>query len=145
MTANTSPIFTLTPIITWASITAADGSQDGTDADVKLLFTANATNGSFIQRLIFQPISTSGSTTTSAAAGRIYINNGSTVGTAANNTLIKEITLAATAVNVAGTTASLNYEVPLNFQLPPSYRIYAGITAMAANTAWQGCAIGGDY
>lgn len=144
MAANTSPIFTLTPVITWASVTGVDGSQDGTDADVKVIFTGS-TDGSFIQRLIFQPMSTSGSTTTSAAAGRIYINNGSTNATAANNSLIKEITLAATAVNVAGTTAAFGYEVPLNIQLPNTYEICVGITAMAANTQWQVTAIGGHY
>ena len=144
MAASTSPIFTLTPVISWQSIGGVDGSQDGTDADVELVFTGS-TDGSFIQRIIFQPISTSGSTTTSAAAGRIYLNNGSTPGTAANNTLIKEITLAATSVNVAATTAAFGYEVPLNFQIPNTYRIYVGITAMAANTAWQVTAIGGNY
>ena len=144
MAANTNPIYTITPVISWASITAADGNQLGTDADVLLVFTAGST-GAFIQRLIFQPISTSGSTTTSAAAGRIYINNGSSAGTAANNTLIKEITLAATAVNVTATAAAFGYEVPLNFQMPATYTIIVGVTAFAANTAWQVCAIGGNY
>lgn len=144
MAANINPIYTLTPVNTWASITGVDGNQQGTDADVLLVFTAG-TNGAFIQRLIFQPISTSGSTTTSAAAGRIYLNNGSSAGTATNNTLIKEITLAATAVNVAATTAAFGYEVPLNFQIPAAYTIICGITAMAASTAWQVCAIGGNY
>lgn len=145
MAANTSPIFTLTPRNGFAKVTGVDGSQDGTDADVKLVYTADATVGGFVQRLICQPISTSGSTTTSAAALRIYLNNGSTVGTAANNQLIKEFSLAAIAVNVAGTTASLGYELPLNFQVAPGYAIYVGVTAMAANTQWNITAIAGDY
>jgi hypothetical protein len=144
MAANTSPIYTLTPIITWASVTAADADQTGVGTNALLVYTAGS-NGGFIQRLIFQPISTSGSTTTNAAAGRIYLNNGSTQGTATNNTLIKEITLAATAVNTAGTSASFGYEVPLNFQLPASYTIYVGVTSFAASTAWQVCAIAGNY
>ena len=144
MTANTNPIYTITPNIVFIKCTTADAVQDGTSANDVLVFTAG-TNGSFIQRLIFQPISTSGSTTTNAAAGRIYLNNGSTPGTASNNTLIKEITLAATAVNVTATTAAFGYEVPLNFQMPASYRIYCGVTSFAANTQWQICSIGGDY
>lgn len=144
MPANTSPIFTLTPNINFASLTGVDGSQDGTDADVKLVFTSGS-NGSFLHKIRFQPISTSGSTTTSAAAARVYLNNGSTVGTAANNTLLVEFSLAAIIVNVAATAAAAGYEVPFNIQLPASYRIYVGVSAVAANTAWQVAAIGGDY
>lgn len=145
MPANTSPIYTATPKIGFAKVTAADGSQDGTDADVKLVFTADATDGSFLNRLIAQPISTSGSTTTSAAALRIYINNGSTVGTASNNQLIKEWSLAAIAVNVTATTAAIGYEIPFNIQIPAGYAVYVGVTAMAANTQWNITSIHGDY
>ena len=145
MPANTSPIFTLTPRNGFAKVTGVDGTMDGTDADVKIVFTAGASFGSFLQRLICQPISTSGSTTTSAASLRIYMNNGSTVGTAANNQLIKEWSLAAIAVNVAGTTAVLGYELPLNFQLAPGYAIYVGVTAMAASTQWNVTSVHGDY
>lgn len=145
MAANTSPIFTNVPQITWAKISAADALTDGTDADVQLVCTADATDGSFVQKLVLQPRSTSGSTTTSAAAARIYINNGSTVGTGTNNVLYKELSLAAIAVNVTATTASLGYELPLNLQLKAGYRIYVGITAMAANTNWDVTAVFGDY
>lgn len=145
MAANTSPIYTLIPLNNWAKVSGVDGGTDGTDADVQLCHTADATDGGFINRLIFQPISTSGSTTTSAAAGRIYINNGSTVGTAGNNLLFKEVTLPATAVNTAGTASAPGIEVPLNIQLQAGYRIYIGVTAMAANTQWNVLAIAGDY
>lgn len=145
MAANTSPIFTLTPVNSWGKVTGVDGSADGTDADVVLVFTADATDGSFIQKLILQPISTSGSTTTSAATCRIYINNGSSVGTAGNNLLFLERTLPATAVNVSATAAAIGAEIPLNFQVQAGYRIYVGITAMAANTQWNVLAIAGDY
>lgn len=144
MAANTSPIFVLTPKNTWGKITGVDGSMDGTDADVVLVYTAG-TDGGFIQRLIWQPISTSGSTTTSAASGRVYLNNGSTVGTGTNNILLKELTLAAIAVNVAGTAGVIGYELALNFQMQSGYKIYVGVTAMAANTQWNVTAIAGDY
>jgi len=145
MAANTSPIYTNVPNVSWAKVSAADSSTDGTDADVVLVFTADATDGSFVTRLVFQPRSTSGSTTTSAAAGRIYINNGATVGTGTNNVLFKEILLPATAVNTGATAPAMGYEVSLNMQLPPSYRIYVGVTAVAANTNWDVCAVGGNY
>lgn len=95
--------------------------------------------------MILQPLSTSGSTTTSVAALRIYLNNGSTVGTAANNQLIKEWSLGAIAVNVAATVAALGYEIPLNIQLAPGYAVYVGVTAVAANTQWNVTSIHGDY
>lgn len=145
MAQNTAPIFTLTPQISFASITTADTSTDGTGAHVTSICTANATNGSFIQKLVFQPKSTSGSTSTNAAAARIYINNGSTVGTAANNVLFKEVTLPSVAVNTAGTAAAFGLEVPLNIQLKAAYVIYVGITSMAANTDWDITAVLGDY
>lgn len=144
MAANTSPIYTLTPVLGFVAVTGVDGSMDGTDADVKVVYTAGS-NGGFIQKLKLQPISTSGSTTTSAAAARIYINNGSTAGTASNNSIYTELTLAAIAVNVAGTTAVIGYELPLNWQVPNGYKIMVGITAMAANTQWQVVAVAGDY
>lgn len=144
MAANTSPIFTLTPKSGWAKVTGVDGSMDGTDADVKTVLTAGS-DGSFINKLLVQPISTSGSTTTSTAALRIYLNNGSTIGTATNNQLIREYLLNIITVNVAGTSPSIGYEIPLNMQIPASYVLAAGITAVAANTQWNITAIYGDY
>jgi hypothetical protein len=144
MTANTSPIFTLTPKNGYAKATAADATQDGTNANVVSGYTAGA-NGSFVLKLMCQPISTSGSTTTNAAALRIYINNGSTIGTASNNILIKEVTLPATAVNQTGTAEAIGIEVPLNIQLQASYVLAFGVTSFAANTQWNICTIVGDY
>jgi hypothetical protein len=145
MAQNTAPIFAKTPIITWYKIAGVDGATDGTDADVGLAFTGNATNGSFLYKLVVTPRSTSGSTTTSAAAVRVYLNNGSTVGTGTNNVLYKELTIPATAVNVAGTTMVPSFEIPMNIQIPASYRVYVGATALAANTNLDVAAIGGDY
>ncbi len=145
MARNTSPSFTLVAKNSFAKVTAADALMDGTDADVQLLFTAHATDGSYINRIVAQPISTSGSVTTSVANLRIYLNNGSTVGTASNNQLIQEFQLSATTVNVTGTTASISYTIPLNFQMQAGYRIYCGVTAMAANSQWNLTAIAGDY
>lgn len=145
MTApNTSPIFTLTPVSTWAKIIAADTGTDGTGTNVYLCLTSGAA-GDFVQKLILQPISTSGSTTTSACALRIYINNGSTVGSATNNLLWREVSLGAIAVNVSATAAALGVEVPFNFQIQSAYKIYVAITAIAANTQWNCLAVCGDY
>lgn len=145
MPANTSPIFSRIGDISWAQVTGTDGSQDGTDADVQLVYTADATNGSFMHKIIFQPRSASGSVSFPAGAVRVYLNNGSTNATATNNSLIKEISIPASTVNVAATAASPAYEIPLNIQMPPSYRIYVGYSASVANGVLQVTAFGGDY
>lgn len=144
MAANTSPIYTLTPINTFAQITAVDNTMSGTNANVYLAFTAGSSGG-FIYKLIWQPISTSGSVTTSSANGRIYLNNGGAVGTATNNVLIREIGLAATTAAQAGTTISTGIESLLNFQMAANYTIYVSVTALAANSNWNVLAIGGSY
>lgn len=144
MAANTSPIYTLTPKNPWGKVTAADTGTDGTGANVVLVYTAGADAG-FLQRLIMQPISTSGSTTTSAAAIRFYMNNGSSVGSAVNNVLFQELSLSAIAVNTSATAATIGYQVPFLFQIQAGYAIYCGITAMAANTQWNVMAVCGNY
>ena len=144
MAANTAPIFGLVPNNSWAKVTGVDGGTDGTDADVQLIMTAGA-EGANILRLILQPISTSGSTTTSAAAARIYLNNGAAVGTGTNNLLFREHKLIATAVDVAGTSDAKAVLIPMNFVMKASYKLYIGITAMAANTQWNVLAEYMDY
>ncbi len=56
----------------------------------KLVFTAGA-NGSYIKKLRFQAIGTN-----VASVARIYINNGSTNGTATNNSFYGQVSLPAT-------------------------------------------------
>lgn len=144
MTANTSPIYTITPTINWSKNTTASTTTDGTGANDLVADTAG-TNGHFLQKVMMQPISTSGSTTTNAAAARFYINNGSSAGTAANNVMFKEVSLAAIAVNTAATAAAIGYEVPINFQMPNGYKLIIGITSFASSTQWNCVSIGGDY
>jgi hypothetical protein len=145
MAANTSPIFTNVTKNSWGIVTTADTTTDGTGANVVLVCTADATDGSYVKKIVFTPLSTSGSTTTSVAAARVYWNNGSTPGTASNNVLYKELSLPATAVNVSATTGVNSPELPLALQLQAGYRLYVGITAMAANTNWAVSVEFGDY
>ena len=68
--------------------------------------------------------------------------NGSTTGTAANNALIKDSTLAAT--TNSETAAIGNTEILLDIALPASYRIYVTVgTTVAAG--FSVTVIGGDY
>lgn len=137
MTANTSPIFSKVAHVEWANgITAANTAKDGTGT-VDTVFTSDATNGSYLQKLIIRPRGTN-----VASVLRVFLNNGSTNATAANNCLIAEQALAAT--TNSETTSIAGYELPLNLPIPPGYKINVTLgTAVSGGYAVTG--IGGDY
>ena len=138
MPANTSPIFSIAGEAQWSSgaITAANTTTDLTSGTIYAIFTGG-TNGSYIQRIRFRHLGTN-----VATVARVWINNGSTTGTAANNTLWDEITLAAN--TLSQTAAAINYELPFGFALPAGYVIYVTLgTAVAAG--FRATVIGGDY
>lgn len=136
MAQNTAPIFGLTGnIVTGATIATANTAKDGTGTVV--LVCTGGTNGTFVQRLRARAIGTN-----TASVLRVFINNGSTNATAGNNTLWDEITLSATTLSEVA--ALPTYELPLNFVLPASYRLYCTVgTTVAAGYALT--AIATDY
>lgn len=137
MAANTAPIFTRTPKVQWANgITAANTAKDGTGT-VDTVFTADATEGSYVERLIVRPRGTNVATVL-----RVFMNNGSTNATASNNALIAEQGLAATTnTEVAAIAGAV---VPLNIVLPPGYKLNVTLgTAVAGG--YVVTAVGGDY
>ncbi len=138
MAANTSPIFSVQGDIQWvsAAITAANTTTDLTSGTIYPIFTGG-TNGSYVQKIRFRHLGTN-----VATVARVWINNGSTTGTAANNTLWDEITLAANTLSQVA--AAINYELPLGFALPAGDIIYVTLgTAVAAG--FRVTVIGGDY
>jgi len=147
MAQNTNPIFPLTPVNTWVSGAAANAATPGVTANTTKdltsgtiygpIFTGKAVDGS---RLDFIKVRALG--TNVATVIRIWLNNGSATGTAANNALYLERTLSSTTVSE---TAELpDIILPLNISLAPSYRIYATFgTAVAAG--FHLTAVGGDY
>lgn len=115
----------------------AANDYTGIDADVSLIFTADATNGSFIQRIRFK----AGGTNTASVA-RIYLNNGSTPGTASNNLFYGEVSLPATTAIATAATVEIDYQ--MGFAIDPGFRIYFGLgTAVAAG--WVATVIAGKY
>jgi hypothetical protein len=139
MPANTSPIFTLTPDIQWAdAMTVANTTKDLTSGTIYLAFTAGA-NGGYIQRIKFRTLGTN----LAATVARIWINNGGVTGTSTNNTLWDEITLPTTTNSEVA--AQANYELPLNFALPPTYRIYVTLGTAPNAAGWDATIIGGEY
>lgn len=105
MTANTAPLFILTPQspIT-AAVTAANTATDGTGT-ISTVFTGG-TNGSLLRGIIFKAQGTNGAT-----VARIFLNNGGANSSATNNSLIGELSLGAT-------TASNSVSVGPDFYYP---------------------------
>lgn len=139
MAANTSPIFLRQGKIgfTPSNTTGVTGT-DGTDANVKLLFTADATNGSKVEEVI---VRYTGAAT--ATVLRFWVNNGSAVGTATNNTLIKELTIP-TLASLSQVADNTGVTWAANLVLPAGYKLYCAAGTSVAN-ALHVNAVGGDY
>jgi hypothetical protein len=136
MAANQNPIFPLTPNISWTgNLTTGTNNYDGTSG-VTLGYTAGA-NGSFLQNVIAKAAGTNVQTVL-----RIFINNGSANGTAANNAFFREFTLAAT--TASSNSATQAYEFPMNILIPAGYRLYA-VLATTVAAGFQISFMGGDY
>lgn len=137
MVANTSPIFTRAPDVQWVNgITAANTAKDGTGT-VDTAFTADATEGSYVERLVIRPRGTN-----VASVLRVFINNGLTNATPANNNLFAEIGLPAT-TNIE-TAAIAGLVMPMNIALPAGYKINVTLgTAVAGGYSVTG--VGGKY
>lgn len=138
MPANTSPIFSLTGSIGWGTtaISASNTAKDGTGT-VLTVFTADVTNGSFVQRIRFRPAGTN-----IATVARVFINNGGASSTPGNNILHDEITL--TATTLSEVAALSTYELPLNFVLPAGYKLNVAIGTGVA-TGYYVSVLGGNY
>lgn len=137
MAANNNPIFVLLAKNSWATtLTAANTAKDGTGTAPEI-FAADATNGGFVNKVVAMPLGTNVATVL-----RIFLNNGSSSATAANNTMIAQVTLPAT-TNTE--TAALAWvEIPINLAIAPGYKLLATLgTAVSAGYAIS--AHGGDY
>lgn len=137
-TANQTPIYSRVGQIDWGAIAiiAANTAKDGTGT-VDTVFTADATDGGFVNKVVFRAAGTN-----VATVARLFINNGAVNTTAANNILYSEITLPAT--TLSETAALLNQEITLNLALPPGYKLNVVLgTAVAAG--YYVSAVGGKY
>lgn len=137
MATNTQPIFSSRGDIQWsaAPLTAANTAKDGTGT-ATTVFTAGA-DGAFVQKLVARPIGTNVATVL-----RVFANNGASNTVAANNSLFAEMTLPATALTEVA--AQPPFELPLNFALPPGFRLMCTLgTAVAAG--YDVTVFGGSY
>lgn len=138
MAASTTPIFSRLGDVQWGTtaITAANTNKDGTGT-VLTAFTADATEGGFVQRIRFRAAGTN-----VATVARVFINNGSTNATPANNILWDEITLSATTLSEVAALST--YELPLNYALPAGYKLNVAL-GTAVSAGYYVSAIGGKY
>lgn len=153
-TPNTDPIYSKVGDLQGSTLAAAtllgptaNTAQDGTGT-IYPVFTSDVTNGGYVQRLSFQPI-----TSPAATVCRIFISDtvptvtaGALVSnTSLNTRLFNEINLPA--VTVSQTNAAPHIELPVNVALPPGWRIsvtFATSTG-AATTGWSVQPIAGKY
>lgn len=143
MAANTVPIYSKQGNIAWSTlITAATTQRDGTGT-VSTIFTAS-TNGSRVDRIRARAAGTNVVTVL-----RVWINNGQTSTSAANNVLYTEKTLTATTISEVAALA--NYELPdttdptaFPIVLPAGYKINVALSSGVAAGYYVG-AVGSDY
>ena len=137
MAANTTPIFLRAPNVGYLTTgTSANTNLDGTGT-VATIFTADATNGSKIETVYLWHLGTNVSTVI-----RLFVNNGSTNATAANNALVQEFSLAANTVSQAAQSVPVVWQA--NLVLKPGYKLNA-TTGSAIAAGVMVVAVGGDY
>lgn len=151
--ANTAPVYSkigkiaanISALITAVATNLYDAA--GTiGTDIYLLFTADATNGSFVQRIRVKYVSNS-TTASVACVLKIFISTQTSGATTnANTWLYDEIVLPTTGA-LTTTVAQVSYDIPLGFALPAGYALLAKITVAQtnANSGWVCTVIGGDY
>ena len=146
---NNLPIYSKVGVITWGAadgdggaagaLKTANTAKDGTGTTLTV-FTADATNGSRVDRISIRAIGTN-----TASVLRVFVNNGSTSATVANNTLVTEITLPATTLSEVAQLADVTISgTPFPIVLPPGYKLLVAIgTTIAAGV--RVTAFGGNY
>lgn len=148
MTANKSPIFTLTPNVGNVVIGTQNTKSDGTGTigtDLWKAFTSGA-NGSYLQKVRFNPTASAAATALAATTLRIFLSSvGSGATTTANTFLYQEIAAAAQTADQT-TVATFPLEVPMLLAIPSGWFVLLSThIANNANTAWIGTVYGGDY
>lgn len=124
----------------------ANTAQDGTGSAISSVYQADTTNGNFLSKLVFE---SAGSP--AATVARVFICSvtgaftAGTSNTAANTAKYAEVTLPS--VTLSQTAAAPHFEVPMNIQLPPGYRVLVsfGTSTGAAGTGWVVSGVGGKY
>ena len=139
---NTNPVYSFVGDVQWiTAMVTANNTLDITSGTSYLAFTADATNGGYVREV---RIKASPANSTAATVFRIWLNNGSSTGTAANSILIGELGVPATTTSAVNALPDFVY--PLNFAMPPGYKIYLTMgTAPGGSGQFGAAVIGGKY
>lgn len=146
MPANTAPIFTKTPHVEWAvgmtsAITAKNLTGGTLGTDVYVIFTAGA-NGSYIEDAVVKvnPLNS----TSNPNVARFWINNGSTIATAANSVFIGELSISNVAVQTQQATSEHRYQI--RRAINAGYKLLLTFGATPGGSAeYSATAFGGDF
>jgi hypothetical protein len=149
MAANAQPRFTKQANVSAVKVTAANTSSAGggtVGTDIFKAFTADATNGSFVEKIMWMPCSTAAATATTATTARVFLSSvGTGATTDANTHLVAEISLPAQTADHS-TQAVNPFPLPLGINVPAGWFIHVtNHVAPAANTFWKATVIGGDF
>lgn len=145
MPANITPIYTRVADVQWKiGISAARNDVDlstyTADTDCWVVFTADATNGGYVSKIV---VKVQPGTNSSATVMRVWLNNGSTIGTAANSTLIGELGIPATTASASAPLPDFTY--PMNVAIPAGYRIYVSFGTDPGTCQVAVTCFGGKY
>lgn len=149
MPANINPIFTLTPVIGTAAVTAANTRSDGNGTigtDIYRVFLAG-TDGGFVNTIRFAPTASVAATALAATTFRVYLSSLSAGATTPGTNVWQIGELAAAAQTADQTTTATYYlEFPINRAIPANYTILVSMHIVAnANTFWHVTGWGGNY
>lgn len=143
MAANVDPVYSKLGDIQYqsAAMVTANATLDITTGTSYLVFTADATNGGFVSYIRVRACPANN---TAATVVRVWLNNGSTTGTATNSSLFTEATFAATTASLVAATADIT--IPMNIALPAGHKIYLSLgTAPGGSGQFNAACIGGKY
>lgn len=129
MAANVEPVFgrvprqTLAPGLA-AALNTANLTTGTLGTDVLVAITAEATDGSIAHGVTMKARP---GTNTAACVARFWVNNGSTIATAANSALLGELQIPATTTSTTAPLPEWYYSIERS--LAPGYRILVTISA----------------
>lgn len=149
MPANNLPIYSRGPKNGQAGAVigpSANTATDGTGANSTLIFTADSTNGSYVEKIILKAVASP-----AATVARVFLctDTGTftpgTTNTAANSTLLAEKTLAAW--TSSNTVASPEIEIPIGFAIEASHKLFMtwGTSTGAAGNGYNPTTVAGKY
>lgn len=150
MAGNSDPIYSRAGQIQSSALIAAVNAvlynAAGTiGTDVYIIWTADATNGGYLQRVRVKYVMNA--TTTSVACVMKFFLTAASSGavTDATSWFVDEIAIPATGA-LTTTATNPTYEVPFNMPVPAGWSLVAKITvAQPANGGFIATAIGGKY